>query len=356
VVDIWDFSLEIHLELENSIRIARRDSPDPALVFLAFTRVPKVSSINKVKITVLTLSRWLLAHGQGEKARSVLAKYHSGGDESAPLIDYEMKEIEENVRLEAQLTSETSYLDLVRTAPNRRRTLIAIIVGFFAQWNGVGVVSYYLTLVLNTIGITETADQALINGLLQIFNWIAAVLAGAMMVDRIGRRPLFLISVGGMCGSYVIWTICTSVFTRTLDVQAGHAVVAFIFIYYFFYDIAWTPLLQAYPVEIFPYALRGRGLTVSLSSTYIGLIIGQFVNPIAMKHIGWKYYIVFCCILGILFTLVWFLFPETKGRTLEQIAEVFDGKKPDAKHMEETSQEKIGEKNGSIVIEDRESR
>jgi MFS family permease len=149
--------------------------------------------------------------------------------------------------------SETSYLDLVRTAPNRRRTLIAAIVGFFAQWNGAGVASYYLTLVLNTVGITSSADQTLIKGLLQVFNWLAAVFAGALMVDRLGRRTLFLASVAGMFVSYIAWTALASVFVSTLNHQAGHAVVAiFIFIYYFFYDIAWSPLLLAYPVEIFP--------------------------------------------------------------------------------------------------------
>lgn len=227
--------------------------------------------------------------------------------------------------METEIQGETSWMDLVRTAPNRKRTLIAVIVGFFAQWVGAGVVSYYLTLVLNTIGITETSDQALINGLLQIFNWITAVGAGAMMVDRAGRRPLFLISVAGMAASYAIWTGLTSTFIKSHDADAGRAVVAFIFIYYFFYNIAWSPLLLAYPVEIFPYSLRGKGVSVSLSCTFIGLIIGQFVNPVAMTAIGWKYYIVFCCILGVLFWVIYFLFPETKGRTLEQIAEVFDG-------------------------------
>lgn len=238
-----------------------------------------------------------------------------------------MKEIEESIRLEARIASQTTYFDLIRTAPNRRRTLIAVITGTGAQWNGVGVVSYYLTLVLNTVGIKSVASQALINGLLQVFNWLAAVLAGALMVDRIGRRTLFLISTTGMLASYICWTILTSVFTRTLNQQTGNAVVAFIFIYYFFYDIAWTPLLQAYPVEIFPYTLRGRGLTVSLASSYLSLIIGQFCNPIAMKSIGWKYYIVFCALLAALLGLIWLLFPETKGHTLEEIAEIFDGKK-----------------------------
>ncbi|OBT61843.1 hypothetical protein VE03_08804 [Pseudogymnoascus sp. 23342-1-I1] len=274
--------------------------------------------------------RWLVAKKRIEEARKVLTKHHAGGDETSLLVEFELKEIEESISFEELVVSESSYMDLIRTPANRKRTFIAFVVGFGAQWNGGGVISYYLTLVLNTIGITSVAQQALINGLLQIFNWFASVLAGALMVDRLGRRTLFLWSVGGMLVSYIIWTALSSYFNRTLDQNAGNAVVAFIFIYYFFYDIAWNPLLQAYPVEIFPYALRGRGLTVTLGSTYVGLIIGQFINPVAMNAIGWHYYIVFCCLLGILFAIVWFMFPETKGHSLEEIAQIFDGKRPDA--------------------------
>ncbi|KAH8881448.1 lactose permease [Thozetella sp. PMI_491] len=270
--------------------------------------------------------RWLLANGKIEQAREILIKWHAGGDRDSALVVYEMQQIEQSVMLESQARAETSYLDLIRTAPNRKRTLIAAIVGFFAQWNGAGVVSYYLTLVLNTIGIKETKDQALINGLLQIFNWLSAIFAGALMVDRLGRRTLFLTSVAGMLVSYIIWTALTAYFTSTLNATAGNAVVAFIFIYYFFYDIAFAPLLLLYPCEIFEYGLRARGVAVTYSSTFIGLIIGQFVNPIAMSGIGWKYYIVFCCILAVLWPVMYFLFPETKGRTLEEIAEIFDGK------------------------------
>lgn len=238
-----------------------------------------------------------------------------------------MNEIEECIRLESDVTSASSWFDLVKTGPNRRRTIIAIIVGWFAQWNGIGVVSYYLTLVLNTIGITSVDQQALINGLLQLFNFAVAVFGGAMMVDRLGRRSLFLIGTGGMLCAYVPWTVLTSNFVQTKNPLVGNSVVAFIFIAYFFYDIAWTPLLQAYPVEIFPYTLRSRGLSVALTSSYLGLITGQFVNPIALKAIGWMYYIVFCVLLAILFGMIWFLFPETKGRSLEEIAEIFDGVK-----------------------------
>lgn len=221
--------------------------------------------------------------------------------------------------------SAVSWWELFRTPANRKRTLIAVIVGWFSQWNGVGVVSYYLVLVLNTIGITEVKDQTLINGLLQIFNWLVATFLGALMVDRLGRRPLFMVSTAGMLASYIIWTALTSHFVDTNNASTGRAVVAFIFIYYFFYDIAWTPLLQAYPVEIYPYTLRGRGLSITYISSFVGLIVGNQVNPIAMGAIGWKYYIVFCCLLAILFVLIYFLFPETKGYTLEEIRTVFEG-------------------------------
>ncbi|KAH6721702.1 lactose permease [Leptodontidium sp. MPI-SDFR-AT-0119] len=271
--------------------------------------------------------RWLIAHGKHDEARDIFTKYHSAGDKDSPLVDFELAEIETAIRAENTAISQSSYIDCIRTSPNRRRTFIAVSLGVFAQWSGNGVVSYYLTLVLDTIGIKAASSQTLINGMLQLFNWIISILAGALMVDRLGRRTLFLISTAGMLVSYICWTALNSVFARDSNQTAGYAVLAFIFIYYFFYDIAWTPLLWAYPAEIFPYTLRARGLTITLSSAYLGLILGQIVNPIAMTDIGWKYYTVFCCLLAILLVIVYLCYPETRGHSLEEIAEIFDGKK-----------------------------
>jgi H+/Cl- antiporter ClcA len=60
-------------------------------------------------------------------------------------------------------------------------------------------------------------------------------------------------------------------------------------------------------------------------SIYGSLVILAFVNPIALDNIGWHYYIVFCCILVVINIITWFFFPETKGHSLEEIAEIFDG-------------------------------
>lgn len=189
---------------------------------------------------------------------------------------------------------------------------------------GVAVVSYYLTLVLDTVGVTDTDTQTLINGLLQVFNFIAA-LSAAMFVDRLGRRTLFLWSAAGMLVSFVIWTACSAVFDSTQVSALGRTVIAFVFIFYFHYDIAYTPLLMGYPTEIFPYTTRSKGLTVELLSVYSSLIILAFVNPVALDNIGWRYYIFFCAFDVVVLAVTYFVFPETKGHSLEEIAEVFDG-------------------------------
>jgi MFS family permease len=127
--------------------------------------------------------------------------------------------------------------------------------------------------------------------------------------------------------SFIAWTILNSRFTATQDPEIGKAVLAFIFLFSLFFSIGFSPLVFAYPIEIWPYTLRGRGVAFCQSITMFGLILSQFVNPIALKAIGWKYYTVFCVLLSIFTCLVYFIFPETKGRTLEEVAEVFDGKR-----------------------------
>ncbi|OAA68708.1 hexose transporter [Niveomyces insectorum RCEF 264] len=268
--------------------------------------------------------RWLVAQDRGPDAAATLATYHAGqADPNSPLVAYELAEIVEAIRLEREAGS-GGWGALFSTPGNRRRTLIAVCVGGFAQWNGIGVVSYYLTLVLDTIGITDTFTQTLINGLLQIFNFIAA-LSAAVLVDRLGRRTLFLWSGVGMLVTYIVWTACSAVNNDTGNRAAGIVVVVCLFIFYFHYDIAYTPLLLGYPTEIFPYSLRSKGIALELFSIYGSLIVQAFVNPIGLGNIGWKYYIVFCCFLAVFLVVTYFLFPETKGYSLEEIAQVFDG-------------------------------
>lgn len=132
--------------------------------------------------------------------------------------------------------------------------------------------------------------------MLQLWNVVTAY-SGALSVDRLGRRTLWLTSAAGMTVTYAIITACSAVYSNSPEtdpnISAGRAVVGFFFIYYLFYNLAMSPLLCAYTLEILPYNLRTKGLFVSSMSVNCSLVFNQYVNPIALPALGWKYYIVY---------------------------------------------------------------
>jgi MFS family permease len=181
--------------------------------------------------------RWLVSKGRASEARRMLADYHAGGDENDPLVDYQMIEIETAIITEKEVTSSASYADMVRTPGNRHRLFITVTLGIFSQWAGNGVVSYYLPLMLNTVGITSTAHQTLISACLNVWNLLFALGAG-LNVDRLGRRFLFLASATTMLVSFITITGLSGSFANTLSPSVGTAVIPFIFIFFAGYDIA----------------------------------------------------------------------------------------------------------------------
>lgn len=68
------------------------------------------------------------------------------------------------------------------------------------------------------------------------------------------------------------------------------------------------------------------GISVLVLSNKASLFLNQFVNPIAMDALGWKYYCVYIGWLVVEILVVFFFFPETKGFTLEEVSEIFEGK------------------------------
>ncbi|KAG6859180.1 hypothetical protein C0991_001158, partial [Blastosporella zonata] len=73
-------------------------------------------------------------------------------------------------------------------------------------------------------------------------------------------------------------------------------------------------------VELFPYKVRAKGISVFQVFSRSAGFFNQFVNPIGIANAGWKYYISYCIFLLFEVLFVYFLFPETQGRTLEELA------------------------------------
>ena len=94
----------------------------------------------------------------------------------------------------------------------------------------------------------------------------------------------------------------------------------------FLLSLAFTPLIVAYTIEIVPYNIRAKALTVFNFTISLALIFNQYVNPIALDALGWKYYVVYCCWILVEFVFCYLYVVETKGHSLEETAALFDGK------------------------------
>ncbi|KAJ7364055.1 hypothetical protein DFH08DRAFT_265176 [Mycena albidolilacea] len=279
--------------------------------------------------------RFLVSKGLEAKAARILAKYHANGDiEPHPLVQFELAQIRHALRLQEEIDRGTSYWSLFMTPGNRKRMRLIIGIAVFSQWSGNGLVSYYINLVLEGVGISGTRTKATINAGLQVFNFLVAVCA-SFLVDYVGRRTLFLISNTGMLFSFALWTISEGIFNTMHKTAAAKATIPIIFCFYFFYDLAYTPMLVAYTLEILPYKIRAKGFAVMNLTVFLTSAFNQFVNPWALSKIQWLYYLVYLGWLVLELIFIWYYVVETKGRTLEETGILFDGddKREDLAHM-----------------------
>lgn len=146
-----------------------------------------------------------------------------------------MEEIRGAIELDRATARNYGWKSLIETKGNRKRLVVIVAIAFFSQWSGNGLVSYYLNKVFDAIGITDPTIQLLINGILQIWN-LAIAMGASFLVERVGRRTLFLSSCVGMLLFFTLQTICSSLFAQHGSPGAAHAVIAFIFLYYASYE------------------------------------------------------------------------------------------------------------------------
>ncbi|KAL2067678.1 hypothetical protein VTL71DRAFT_15774 [Oculimacula yallundae] len=266
--------------------------------------------------------RWLIGQDRQEEARQILVKYHAGGDQNSDFVAAEFHEICETLRLEKTEGTKT-WRELVRGRANQHRTFLVLCCAFFPQWSGAGLVSYYLAPVLRLMGITSQERITLINGIIQIWNMIVAMV-GANLVGRVGRRPLFLTATSCMLVGMISWTISGSLYAQRKSEATGAGILTCIIFFISSYNICWNPLAVAYPVEIMPFQIRAKGIALLMGSIKGASFFNQFVNPIGLQSLSWKYYIVYCIWLCIVLITVFFMFPETKNHSLEDIAGIFE--------------------------------
>lgn len=185
---------------------------------------------------------------------------------------------------------------------------------------------------LRSVGVSDPTQLLGINAGLAAWNLVLAE-AAALKIDDYGIRPLFITSTIGMIVSYAFVMGFSAGFAETGKSALGIAAIPFLFFFYGSYDIAWTPLNYSYTTVIMPFNLRAKGLAIYLAVQNMGNAFNQFVNPIALKAITWKYYAVYIGIDILYVILIYFYFPETKKLTIEEVSLVFDYGMKDGRKM-----------------------
>lgn len=270
--------------------------------------------------------RWLVSHQRHSEARDILVRFHADGKPYDEVVLTQYTKICQAIELDVQ-GQVTRWVTWFRGSGNRRRLLLVVFCTVFGSWSGGGIITVYLSVALRQVGITAPAQQAGINGGLQVFNLCAALL-GASLVDKIGRRVLFVSSSVIMLFAMVGFTVATEQFTQSPQLASSRALVAMVFLFQFGYDIGYAPLTPMYIAEICPYHLRAKAMALHYFLMYAFSAASQYANPVALHSMGWRYYIVYVGILAFEVLFTYFLFPETKGYTIEEVSSIFDKPEP----------------------------
>ncbi len=249
--------------------------------------------------------RWLVEDGRLERAFTILARI--GGKGAAR---EQLAEIHTSVQHE-----EGTLRELFRPGL-RVALLVGVGLSFFGQLTGVNIVVYYGPTILSEAGMAlGSALQYQVA--LGVINFIFTIIA-IWKIDSWGRRPLL---IGGM-------TLVSLALGATAGLLYGHVsaewIVLMLCIYMACNAVSISGVIWVLTPEIFPNRVRGRGSSISTFTnwsvnTFSAFVFPWYVAQLGM-HAGFLTFAVICCIATVFF---WRFVPETKGKSLEEIEQLW---------------------------------
>ncbi|KKY36430.1 putative mfs monosaccharide [Diaporthe ampelina] len=216
-----------------------------------------------------------------------------------------------------------SWTDCLR-AGCLRRTHVGAGLMFFQQMVGINALIYYSPSLFATMGLNVDM-QLIMSGVLNI-SQLVGVVSSLWTMDRFGRRKILLVGSACMFFAHLIIAILVGKFSYdwTKHVTEGWVSVAFLLGYMVAFGASWGPVPWAMPSEVFPSSLRAKGVAISTCNNWLWNFIIGLITPPLVQQTGFGAYVFFAvfCLLSCLWT--WFCVPETNGKALEEMDEVFN--------------------------------
>ncbi|KAK0495018.1 general substrate transporter [Armillaria luteobubalina] len=275
--------------------------------------------------------RWLLEVGRDDEAREVVYKlYGTGTPELKEKADKEYSEMYDTIKAEVFVRSK-NIKDLFATSAMTRRTLVACGVQIFGQFTGINVINYFGPRMYESLGITGN-DKLLIQGIYGAVGPIANFFFIVFILDLVGRKKPLLFGAGSFVCTFSILAAIVATNPPTpennpnawpVNHTAQRAGIAMIFLTSVVFSLSFGPVSWVLASEVFPTRVRSIGTSVATCCNWAFNVLFSQVSTLSLEDIGWKYYMVFVCLNLFDFVVILFLFPETKGKTLEEMNEVF---------------------------------
>lgn len=200
---------------------------------------------------------------------------------------------------------------------------------------------YYIVYIFNMAGIGGAT--LLSSGINYVIN-VCMTVPALIWLDTWGRRSPLLVGAFLMClwqccnaGLFAVYSKPAVVGEFNSDAESmsvsgppAKAIIACTYLFVASYAPTWGPVSWTYPAELFPLRVRGKGVALATSANWaFNFALAYFVPP-AFANITWKTYILFAVFCFVMFWHVYFFFPETANKTLEEVAAIFDDTQPGA--------------------------
>ncbi|CCH45756.1 High-affinity glucose transporter [Wickerhamomyces ciferrii] len=282
--------------------------------------------------------RWLASKGRWDECKLILANIHGKGDDEDPEVLTEIAEIQEFVEIENKQA--IGYLELYNKK-NIYKTLVAQACQCSQQLVGGNVIMYYVVYVFQMAGLTGSIN--LISSSVQYIIFLLFTVPTLFMMDKVGRRPLMIYGsiAMGTC-MFIIAGILAGKgeyaesiggndnihITLVNSPAASRTVLVFSYLFTMFYSLTWAPTAWVYCPEVFDQRTRCRGMAVAAASNWAMNFALAFYVPPAFDNIGWKTFVIFGVFNAASAIYIFFLFPETAKKSLEEIEELFASNSP----------------------------
>ncbi|KIY00270.1 uncharacterized protein Z520_03955 [Fonsecaea multimorphosa CBS 102226] len=228
--------------------------------------------------------RWLLLRGRGDEARAVIMDLHSvKGDPDCAFARAEFYQISQQVEIDR--TMNPSWLEIFRRPSYRKRAILAMGFAFLGQSTAELVINNYGPLLYSELGY-GTEDQLRFQ-----CGWITTIIItnilSALIMDKIGRKPLMLTAIFGCCACLILETVVVAVFTETGTNKVGLAFgVVALYLLIAFNGIGVDSCGYVWYTEIFPNHIRAKGLSVCVATLALTNLLYLQVSATAFQHIG----------------------------------------------------------------------